>query len=158
MLLLGGNSIKGTLHVTHQDAFVTDVSHHAPFILFFRQDMSSCLDSFRAAIATHVSKALNIPFETALDGVDYGKKGVDFTVAVPRFRLAEKPPVLIQKIVAGVCNFDVTRLFLTECLVRARRAHRIGQRRRRLCTFPVSHSEPYPKLSAPDMGALSAVF
>ncbi|KAL5514035.1 hypothetical protein ACEPAG_2796 [Sanghuangporus baumii] len=61
-------------------------------------DFDRCkLDVFRVAAATHVSKALDIPLETAFTGVDLGKKA-DFTVAVPRFRLKAKPADLVAKI------------------------------------------------------------
>ena len=59
---------------------------------------SYCLDTFRRVIATQLSRSFAIPVETAYEGVDLGKKGVDFTVAVPRFRLAEEPAILIQKV------------------------------------------------------------
>ncbi|KZT05980.1 arginyl-tRNA synthetase [Laetiporus sulphureus 93-53] len=56
------------------------------------------LDAFRVAIAVHLSKSLQISVDIAFTGVDLGKKGVDFTVAVPRFRLKTKLPELIQKV------------------------------------------------------------
>ncbi|OBZ72384.1 Arginine--tRNA ligase, cytoplasmic [Grifola frondosa] len=46
----------------------------------------------------HLSKSLEIPIDIAFTGVDLGKKGVDFTVAVPRFRLKAKLPELIEKV------------------------------------------------------------
>ena len=67
-------------------------------------DFDRCkLDAFRVAAATHVAKHLSIPVETAFGGVDIGKKA-DFTVAVPRFRLKEKPAELVAKIVNNVCS------------------------------------------------------
>ncbi|EPQ60480.1 arginyl-tRNA synthetase [Gloeophyllum trabeum ATCC 11539] len=54
------------------------------------------LDSFKIAIAVVLSNALHLPLSTAFSGVDYGKKGVDFTVAVPRFRLKANPAELIE--------------------------------------------------------------
>ncbi|KAH8082824.1 arginyl-tRNA synthetase [Cristinia sonorae] len=49
------------------------------------------LDSFRTAIAKLVSEALpSLTVEQVYTGVDYGKKGVDFTIALPRFRLPGK--------------------------------------------------------------------
>ncbi|GJE85387.1 arginyl-tRNA synthetase [Phanerochaete sordida] len=57
------------------------------------------LDSFRTAIAKLVSEALPpLTVEQAYQGVDYGKKGVDFTVAVPRFRLPGKVDELAKKV------------------------------------------------------------
>lgn len=67
-------------------------------------DPSRCiLDSFRIAIAKQVSDALPpLTLEQAYTGVDYGKKGVDFTVALPRFRLPGKVDELAQKVVSQV--------------------------------------------------------
>ncbi|KDQ54337.1 hypothetical protein JAAARDRAFT_38498 [Jaapia argillacea MUCL 33604] len=64
---------------------------------------SKCvLDSFRTAIAKRVSDAIpELSLEQAYSGVDYGKKGVDFTVALPRFRLKEKVDVLAKKVIDG---------------------------------------------------------
>lgn len=61
------------------------------------------LDSFRIAIAQKVSNALApLTVEQAYAGVDYGKKGVDFTVALPRFRLPGKVDELAQKVISEV--------------------------------------------------------
>jgi arginyl-tRNA synthetase len=67
-------------------------------------DPSSCiLDAFRIAIAKRVSDALPpLTLEQAYTGVDYGKKGVDFTVALPRFRLPGKPDELAKKVITDV--------------------------------------------------------
>ncbi|KDR74214.1 hypothetical protein GALMADRAFT_571046 [Galerina marginata CBS 339.88] len=59
------------------------------------------LDSFRIAIAQRLSKTLSLSLEQALAGVDYGKKGEDFTVALPRFRLPENVAELAAKVVEG---------------------------------------------------------
>lgn len=66
-------------------------------------DASSCiLDAFRIAIAKRVSDALPpLTLDQAYVGVDYGKKGVDFTVALPRFRLPGKPDELAAKVVSS---------------------------------------------------------
>ncbi|KAF8559475.1 arginyl-tRNA synthetase [Imleria badia] len=63
-------------------------------------DPSSCvLDAFRAAIAKRVSDRLpQLTIEQVYSGVDYGKKGVDFTVALPRFRLPGKPDELAKTV------------------------------------------------------------
>ncbi|KAI9570909.1 hypothetical protein HD554DRAFT_2203696 [Boletus coccyginus] len=63
-------------------------------------DPSSCvLDAFRTAIARRLSDHLpQLTIEQAYSGVDYGKKGVDFTVALPRFRLPGKPDELAKRI------------------------------------------------------------
>lgn len=66
-------------------------------------DPSRCmLDAFRISAATRISKSLDIPLKDAFAGVDLGKKGNDFTVAVPRFRLKAKPAELVEKIVSEV--------------------------------------------------------
>jgi hypothetical protein len=87
-------------------------------------DPSSCiLDSFRTAIAKRVSEALSpLTLEQAYSGVDYGKKGVDFTVALPRFRLPGKVDDLASKVVGKVsqanrscgssCMKDSARIFV----------------------------------------------
>ena len=65
---------------------------------------ASCvLDSFRIAIAKRVSDNLPpLTLEQAYTGVSYGKKGVDFTVALPRFRLPGKADDLARKFVDSV--------------------------------------------------------
>ena len=58
------------------------------------------LDSFRVAIAKRVADALPpLTVDQAYAGVDYGKKGVDFTVALPRFRLPGKVDDLAKQVV-----------------------------------------------------------
>jgi len=66
-------------------------------------DPSACaLDGFRIAIAQLLSDALGLDIEKAYSGVDYGKKGEDFTVALPRFRLPGKVDELAQKVLDKV--------------------------------------------------------
>ena len=61
------------------------------------------LDLFRTAIAKRVSDALQpLTIDQAYSGVDYGKKGVDFTVALPRFRLPGKVNELAEKVLSEV--------------------------------------------------------
>jgi arginyl-tRNA synthetase len=69
-------------------------------------DPSICvLDSFRIAIAKRVSEALPpLTLEQAYSGVDFGKKGVDFTVALPRFRLPGKIDELASQVTENVSN------------------------------------------------------
>ena len=68
-------------------------------------DPTRCvLDSFRIAIAKVVADALEpLTLEKVYEGVDYGKKGEDFTVALPRFRLPGKVDELAKKVLAKVC-------------------------------------------------------
>lgn len=61
-----------------------------------------CLDSFKTAIASQLCRALGISHESAYAAVDYGRKGNDFTVPVPRLRLGEEPGVLAERVLAGV--------------------------------------------------------
>ncbi|RDB21844.1 Arginine--tRNA ligase, cytoplasmic [Hypsizygus marmoreus] len=64
-------------------------------------DPSTCVfDAFRTAIAKRVSEALPLTLEQAYSGVDYGKKGVDFTIALPRFRLPGKVDELANKVIS----------------------------------------------------------
>lgn len=67
-------------------------------------DSSTCvLDSFRTAIAQRISDALPpVTLEQAYAGVDYGKKGADFTVALPRFRLPGKVDELAAQVISKV--------------------------------------------------------
>jgi len=60
------------------------------------------LDSFRISIAQRLSETLPLTLEKAFTGVDYGKKGEDFTVALPRFGLPGKVEELAAKVTEGV--------------------------------------------------------
>ncbi|KAF7309673.1 DALR-1 domain-containing protein [Mycena indigotica] len=64
-------------------------------------DPSTCaLDGFRTAIAERVAAALSpLTSDQVYSGVDYGKKGVDFTIALPRFKMG-KPDDLAAKVLA----------------------------------------------------------
>ncbi|KAG2342380.1 hypothetical protein BDR05DRAFT_1026532 [Suillus weaverae] len=75
-------------------------------------DPSSCiLDAFHTAIAKCVLDVLPpLTIEQAYTGVDYGKKGIDFTVALPWFRLPGKPDELAKKV--------ITDMQVSECLKR----------------------------------------
>jgi hypothetical protein len=66
-------------------------------------DPERCVfDSFRISIAKTLSDALPLTLEDAYSGVDFGKKGVDFTVALPRFRLPGKTDELAAKTIGKV--------------------------------------------------------
>ncbi|KAJ7471355.1 hypothetical protein B0H11DRAFT_2041316 [Mycena galericulata] len=58
-------------------------------------DPSTCaLDAFRTSITEHVAAALPpLTVEQAYSGVDYDKKGADFTIALPRFKLGKPEDV-----------------------------------------------------------------
>ncbi|KAG6826328.1 hypothetical protein H0H92_000308 [Tricholoma furcatifolium] len=59
----------------------------------------SIYGSFRTAIAKRASEALPLSIEQAYSGVDYGKKGVDFTIALPRFKLPGKLDDIAGKVI-----------------------------------------------------------
>jgi len=62
------------------------------------------LDAFKVAIAKRVADALPpLTVGQVYQGVDYGKKGVDFTIALPRFRLPGKVDVLAKTVIDQVC-------------------------------------------------------
>ena len=63
---------------------------------------SATLDSFRIAIAKRLSDSLSLTLEQAFAGVDYGKKGEDFTVALPRFRLPGKVDEIAKRVIDKV--------------------------------------------------------
>ena len=63
---------------------------------------SAILDSFRIAIAKRLSDSLPLTLEQAFSGVDFGKKGEDFTVALPRFRLPGKVDEVAKKVIDKV--------------------------------------------------------
>ena len=79
-------------------------------------DPSRCaLDSFRIAIAKKVSDVLPLTVEQVYSGVDYGKKGVDFTVAIPRFRLPGKPDDLVKLVMSKVSTPLSITSYFTVC-------------------------------------------
>lgn len=64
---------------------------------------SSVFDAFRISIAKRVAAALHpLTIEQAYAGVDFGKKGEDFTVALPRFRLPGKVDELAKRVIDQV--------------------------------------------------------
>jgi hypothetical protein len=67
---------------------------------------SAILDSFRIAIAKRLSESLPLTLEKAFSGVDYGKKGEDFTVALPRFRLPGKVDEIGKQVIDKVSLFS----------------------------------------------------
>ena len=73
-------------------------------------DPSRCVfDAYRTRIAQLLSEALPISLEQAYDGVDYGKKGEDFTVALPRYRLPGNPNEIGAKVIEKVCALSCER-------------------------------------------------
>ena len=63
---------------------------------------NSIFDSFRIATAERLSEVLPLLLEQAYAGIDYGKKGEDFTVAVPRYRLPGKVVEIAAKVLEKV--------------------------------------------------------
>ncbi len=67
----------------------------------------SVLDSFRIAAAKIVVDALpQLSVEQVYAGVDYGKKGADFTIALPRFRLPGKVDEVAKTVLSQVCILE----------------------------------------------------
>jgi len=70
------------------------------------------LDAFKVAIAKRIADALPpLTVEQVYQGVDYGKKGVDFTIALPRFRLPGKVDVLVKTVIDQVCTIHERYVF-----------------------------------------------
>ena len=66
------------------------------------------LDSFKVAIAKRIADALlPLTVEQVYQGVDYGKKGVNFTIALPHFRLPGKVDMLAKTVIDQVCTAHV---------------------------------------------------
>jgi hypothetical protein len=91
--------------------FSTKTARAMPFKLSTLPDVPgtdpsrAVLDSFKVAIAKRVADALPpLTVEQVYQGVDYGKKGVDFTIALPRFRLPGKVDVLAKTVIDQVCT------------------------------------------------------
>ncbi|KAJ6549186.1 hypothetical protein B0H10DRAFT_2129089 [Mycena sp. CBHHK59/15] len=65
---------------------------------FLSPDSSTCvLDAFRSSIAKRVAAALpSLTEKQVYPAVDYGKKGADFTIALPRFKLGKVDDVAAQ--------------------------------------------------------------
>ena len=63
------------------------------------------LDSFKVAITKRVADDLSpLTVEKVYEGVDYGKKCVDFTIALPCFRLPGNVDVLAKTVIDLVCT------------------------------------------------------
>ena len=101
------------------------------------------LDSFRIAIAKRLSETLPLTIEQAYAGVDYGKKGEDFTVAVPRFRLPGKIDEIAAKVKEGVSVLPslLSYHLLDIATVPSRRLHWVHRARQVLSTLPGQHEE-----------------
>ncbi|KAK7685543.1 hypothetical protein QCA50_011410 [Cerrena zonata] len=60
----------------------------------------SVLDLFRVAIAQIIVDGIpTLTIDQVYDGVDFGKKGNDFTVALPRFKLKGKPDAFAKQVI-----------------------------------------------------------
>ena len=92
-----------------------EFSHLPPLTAVSKASPSTAvLDAFRIAIAQQITKALpELNVEQVFEGVHYGQKGNDFTVAMPRFRLKDKPDVLCKKVVESVSIVIRNDLFFT---------------------------------------------
>lgn len=115
-------------------------------------DPSTCvLDAFRLSIAERVSAALPpLTVDQVYSGVDYGKKGVDFTIALPRFKLGKVEDVA-AKVVAQVGFFSLKGLLISFFLVvPTRRLHRIDHSRQGLLALSMQNYDCYSR--CPDTG------
>lgn len=118
---------------------------------------SSVLDEFKGSVAHIVSGILGITFQLAYSGVDLGKKGVDFTVAVPRYRLPSKPLDLVAKIKNEVSFFERdTSLGLHRFLVSAHKVHRENRHRRCIRPLLRQHSITQPTSARSDRPIVTA--
>lgn len=118
---------------------------------FSSPDPSICvLDAFRSSIAERVASALPpLTVDQVYSGVDYGKKGADFTIALPRFKLG-KPEDVAAKVIAQVvlfCLYSVHHLIpcFVFLLVSTRRIHRVYHCRQSLLTFPMQKHDTHSR-------------
>lgn len=82
---------------------MSTLANRAPLPVVPETDPSRCvLDSYRIAIAQLVADALGLTVEQVYPGVQYGKKGIDFTLALPRFRLPGSVNDLAKKVMDKV--------------------------------------------------------
>jgi hypothetical protein len=71
------------------------------------------LDTFRVAIAQRLVNVFpQLSIDQAYSGVDYGKKGEDFTVAIPRFRLPGKVDALAAQVIEQVPHTPLPRVHI----------------------------------------------
>ena len=118
-----------TVYVSSDPVAVADPTRRPPFLLDLSLDLDSpaglppfdlpetpslpsshpdvpALDVFKLACAHYIANTLDVPLDKAYEGVESGKTGKnvlgDFVVAVPRFRLKEKPNVVADKLVNSV--------------------------------------------------------
>ncbi|ELU41579.1 arginyl-tRNA synthetase [Rhizoctonia solani AG-1 IA] len=71
------------------------------------------LDAFRIAIAVQIHRALpQLSVEQVYPGVLYGVKGIDFTVAMARFRLGGKPDEWAKKVADSVGHISAMNGFV----------------------------------------------
>ncbi|KZV91017.1 hypothetical protein EXIGLDRAFT_616203, partial [Exidia glandulosa HHB12029] len=62
-------------------------------------DPTKCIyDAARISVAQRLVKSLGVTIEQAYVAVDYGKKGEDWTVPIPRLRLKGKPDEFVKKV------------------------------------------------------------
>ena len=88
-------------------------------------DPSTCaLDAFRYSIAERVAAALPpLTVDQVYSGVDYGKKGVDFTIALPRFKLGKVEDVAAKVVSQVSFHFRVRSQLQFIHIVQNRRTH-----------------------------------
>lgn len=111
------------------------------------------LDAFRISVAASVHKGLPaIPLDKAYEAVDINRKGVDFSIAIPRFKLGGKPDAWAKKVEESVSNlFRLSHSQLSSAdaafvpLVCGRRVHRIRQGGRRILDLHGENAECAPE-------------
>lgn len=64
--------------------------------------LTNGIEAFKLVAAQHIASTLDIPLQTAFDGIETNKKDVDLNVPVPKFRIKAKPQELAAKIVDEV--------------------------------------------------------
>lgn len=71
------------------------------------------LDAFRLAIASQLSKGLELPLETVYEAVQTTSKLADFSVAFPRFKLKGKPNEHAERLAKEVSRLAIAQGSLT---------------------------------------------
>lgn len=95
------------------------------------------LDAFRIAIADQVARSLNLDIAKVYEGVQYGPKGSDCNLAIPRFRLKEDAKVLAKKVADEVSSANRKSHVLLNLKILTRTSHL-----RQHSLYPTSTSLP----------------
>ena len=90
---ISSNGVSSTTKA-YYDIFNTPAARHGSFKL--------CVGCVPNSHCKRLSETFPLTFQKAYDDVDYGKKGEDFTVALPRFRLPGKVNEVAAKVIENV--------------------------------------------------------